>query len=167
MKIIKILLILSILTTACSKAKVSSSIDPINWTKRAASIPDTLVQGKTYLSIYSQIYSLTEHRKHDLTVTVSMRNTSEVDTVFIESARYFDGGGKLIRSYFRDPIYITPLETVDIVIDEKDREGGTGANFLFDWRKAANDPDPLFEAVMLSTSGQQGISFTTQGKRIK
>ncbi|TXC79005.1 DUF3124 domain-containing protein [Luteibaculum oceani] len=166
MKITQIALVLGMLLFACSENKKSSSIDPVNWANRAIVIPDSTEHGATYLSIYSQIYSLTEHRKHDLTVTVSMRNTSTVDTLYIESAKYFDGKGKLIRNYFKDPIYISPLETVDIVIDEKDREGGTGANFLFSWSMEIEAAEPLFEAVMISTSGQQGLSFTTTGKRV-
>ena len=58
------------------------------------------------------------------------------------------------------------METVEIVIDESDKEGGTGANFLFNWSIKPNSTEPFFESVMLSTSGQQGISFTTQGKTV-
>jgi len=59
------------------------------------------------------------------------------------------------------------METVEIVIDEKDQEGGTGANFLFDWSIKPNSHEPYFEGVMISTSGQQGLSFTTEGKRVE
>ena len=64
----------------------------------------------------------------------------------------------------QDPIFITPMETINIVIYQTDNAGGTGANFLVNWTlndKAANPP--LIEAVMKSTAGQQGISFTTRG----
>lgn len=59
------------------------------------------------------------------------------------------------------------METIEIVIDEKDNEGGSGANFIFNWRANAQLTEPLFESVMISTYGQQGISFLTQGIRIK
>jgi hypothetical protein len=45
------------------------------------------------------------------------------------NAKYYNTQGTLLRSYFEHPIYLAPLETVEIVIDEGDREGGTGANF--------------------------------------
>ncbi|WP_369793829.1 DUF3124 domain-containing protein [Mangrovimonas sp. TPBH4] len=146
-----------------------SSIHPVNWNNRTLQHPlgDSLTHGSTYLSVYSQIYSESEHRTHDLTVTVSMRNTNTADTVFINKAEYFNTRGHAIRTYFARPIYIAPMETVEIVIDEQDQEGGTGANFLFDWFINPNTHEPLFESVMISTSGQQGISFTTQGKRIE
>lgn len=62
---------------------------------------------------------------------------------------------------------MAPLETVEIVVDETDVEGGTGANFIFEWSKKDSTPEPLFEAVMISTSGQQGLSFTSTGIRIE
>ena len=117
----------------------------------------------TYLSIYSEIYERNEHGTHPLASTVSMRNISPRDTVFILKASYFNTHGELIRSYFNDPIYLLPLETVEIVINKDDNSGGTGANFLFDWAVPDACQQPFFEAVMISTAGQQGISFTTQG----
>lgn len=150
---------------ACNEQAEISSISPTNWAARTTpkALNDSLDFGKTYLSIYSQIYSLSEHRTHDLTATVSMRNTSTIDTAYVLSATYYDTKGAAIRSYFSQPIFLLPMETVEIVIDEEDKTGGTGANFLFEWKvKTLADP-PFFEGVMISTSGQQGLSFTTQG----
>lgn len=156
-----------LLLFSCTQEKEMSSVNPINWNKRAIEInpTDSLIYGETYLSTYSQIYSYTEHTTHDLTSTISMRNTSVVDTIFIISSKYFDTHGKLIRTYFKKPIYVAPMETVSIVIDEVDKEGGTGANFLFDWAIKPTTTEPIFEGIMLSTSGR--ISFTTQGVRLK
>lgn len=153
---------------SCSERKEVSSIHPVNWEKRTVNFPlnDSLQSGSTYLSVYSQIYSITEHITHDLTVTISMRNTNKADTIFIERAEYFNTKGESIRTYFNKPIYLAPMETVEIVIDEVDKEGGTGANFIFDWIIKPASNEPLFEGVMISTYGQQGLSFTTQGKRI-
>jgi hypothetical protein len=163
------ILLLMLVIQSCQEKKDVSSVNPINWKKRMIDRPlnELLTHGTTYLSVYSQIYSQSEHRTHDLTVTVSMRNTTLTDTLFIEKAEYFDTSGKSIRTYFNQPIFIAPMETVEIVIDEMDQEGGTGANFLFNWRIKPESNEPLFEGVMISTSGQQGLSFTTQGKRIK
>ena len=164
--------VLSLLITqllGCNQPETLSSIDPVNWQARTVRSPltDSLTDGTTYLSVYSQIYSQTEQRTHDLMVTVSMRNTNVRDTIFVEKAEYYDTTGKLIRTYFNKTIFVAPLETVEIVIDGIDRAGGTGANFLFHWKISSNTQEPLFEAVMISTLGQQGLSFTTQGKRVK
>jgi hypothetical protein len=96
-----------------------------------------------------------------------MRNTNRHDSVYIEKAVYYNTHGEAIRTYFDQPVYIRPMETVEIIIDENDQAGGTGANFLFDWKAPKKADAPFFEAVMISTAGQQGLSFTTQGKNVK
>ncbi len=164
-----VLILLSLFILSCDKKahKDVSSVDPINWSARtvALSVSDSLVEGSSYLSVYSQIYSETEHRTHNLTGTISMRNTNLKDSIFIRKAEYFDTHGNSIRTYFDKPIFIKPMETVEIVIDEKDQSGGTGANFLFHWSIKPTSHEPYFEGVMISTSGQQGLSFTTKGIR--
>lgn len=139
-----------------------------NWEKKYIDLPDVGVEkGTSYLSFYSQIYSLTEHKTHDLTVTISMRNTSDTDTLYIGKADCFGTHGELVRHYFKRPIFLVPMETAEIVIEELEYEGGTGANFLFDWYISEEGTEPIFESIMISTSFQQGLSFVTQGKRIK
>lgn len=157
-----------LLFQACANKSELNSNPAINWKQRTVKLmpSDSLTKGKTYLSVYSQIYSQTEHTTHNLTATVSMRNINIKDTVYIKSAEYFDTHGNAIRTYFDTAIFIAPMETVEIIIEENDQEGGTGANFLFEWAMKPNANEPFFEAVMISTSGQQGLSFTTQGRKI-
>ncbi|MCB0456900.1 MAG: DUF3124 domain-containing protein [Flavobacteriaceae bacterium] len=163
-------IVLSLLwvSLGCENPKEISSINPVNWEKRAVkhSLNDSLTSGSSYLSVYSEIYSETEHATINLTATVSLRNINKKDTIFLEKAEYYNTHGQLIRSYFNKPIFIAPLETVEIVIDERDKEGGSGANFIFDWMIQRNTHEPFFECAMISTYGQQGLSFTTQGIRI-
>ncbi len=169
MKHLFTILSLAVLLSACREEPVISSINPVNWEKRTVTLnpQDSLETGSTYLSVYSEIYSLSEHRTFNLTATISMRNTHKTDSIFILKAEYFNTKGESIRTYFDKPIFLAPMETVEIVIDESDKSGGTGANFIFDWKIKPNTPDPLFEGVMISTYGQQGLSFTTHGKRIE
>ncbi|SFT48546.1 Protein of unknown function [Lishizhenia tianjinensis] len=124
-----------------------------------------LLKGSTHLSVYSSIYSQTEHRTHNLTATVSMRNVNLEDSLYITKAIYHDTKGNPVRTYFNYPVGMGPLETLEIIINEADQEGGTGGNFIFEWYTPANKPH--FEAVMISTSGQQGISFRTEGINLK
>ncbi len=141
----------------------------INWKARKTNVfaDSTFVMGTTYLSVYSQIYSLTQHRTHNLTATVSMRNISPKDTIYIDKADYYDTHGDLVQSYIEFPVYLKPLETLEIVIKESDKSGGTGGNFIFNWHTPKESHEPLFEAIMISTMGQQGLSFSTEGKRIE
>lgn len=153
----------------CDDPKEISSFDPNHWEDHYAEIPksDSLQSGKTYLSIYSHIYSFTLEKSQNLTAMVSLRNVSDGDTIYISKADYYNTKGELIRSYFEKPIQLKPLETVEIVIDETDEHGGSGANFIFEWTTKATTPEPIFEAVMTSLRGSQGLSFTTQGRRIE
>jgi len=177
----RIFLNLAILTIAliflfsCEQKQVKeteetlSYVAPVNWKKRVidlSKIKDSLITGKTYLSVYPQIYSSTMHKTYDLTTTVSIRNINQKDSVFILNVDYFNTEGKLIRHYFDKPVFVAPMETIEIVIEQLDSEGGTGANFIFDWKIKSNSNEPYFEAVMISTLGSQGLSFTTQGKKI-
>jgi len=168
MKQLIYLLLLSTTISCMEGSKEYSSLNPVNWETRSIDISqkDSLEFGRTYLSSYSQIYSMSEHRTHNLTAMASLRNTSMTDTVYVLKATYHDTEGKLVRTYFDKPIYLVPLETVEIIIDEIDTEGGTGSNFIFEWKIPKTASEPLFEGIMSSTMGQQGLSFTTQGKRI-
>lgn len=168
MKLIVKLALIVLIIASCNRSGEEAEPSPINWRARTIlySLSDTLVSGTTYLPVYSEIYHQTEHRTYKLTVTVSIRNTSGTDTLFIENAEYFNTRGTSIRSYVSKPVYVAPMETIEIVIPEKNSDGGTGANFIFDWRVGPATNEPLFEAVMISTHGQQGISYTTRGVRI-
>ncbi|MEP0212911.1 MAG: DUF3124 domain-containing protein [Cellulophaga sp.] len=169
MKNAVLILFLVITFGSCKEQKETTTASTVNWNKRSVDykISDSLKAGKTYLSVYSQVYSQSEHTTHDLTATVNMRNTSNTDTLYILQAEFYNTAGKLIRNYNKKPIYIAPMESVAIVIDEHDKEGGTGGNFIFDWKINKLTSKPLFEGVFISTKGQQGLSFVTQGKTIK
>ena len=169
MKINYLAILLVMLLLGCNKEKEISSVNLENWYKRTADLTakDSLEYGKSYLSIYSQIYSMSEHKTHNLTAMASLRNTSDTDSIYILKAFYYDTHGKLIRKYFDFPIYLAPMETTEIIIDEVDTAGGTGSNFIFEWKIPKNCSEPLFEGIMSSTIGQQGLSFTTYAKRIK
>jgi hypothetical protein len=164
-------IILACLLLSCNEKQndVDDDVNNVNWNKREVLTysADSLITGKTYLSVYSHIYSQSEHKNQNLTATVSMRNINIDDTVFIEKAVYYDTKGEKVRTYIDKPVYIKPLETIEIVILQKDKVGGSGANFIFEWKTKSNIIEPHFESVMISTMGQQGLSFTTQGIRIE
>ncbi len=168
MKPLFTLFIATILVLSCQKPKEMSSTNRNNWEKRTvkSAIVDTVSKGSTFLSIYSQIYVRTEKEQSNLTATVSLHNPNLEERIFIDKAVYYNTHGEPIRTYFDRTIFIEPMETVQIIIDGIDKEGGTGANFVFDWSIKPESNEPIFEAVMISTYGNQGISFVTTGKKI-
>jgi hypothetical protein len=122
---------------------------------------DSLVR-QIYVPIYSDIYNQTRDSRTLLTATLSIRNTSLKDSLFVSKIDYYNTEGDLVRSYIDSPIYLTPMESIDYVIEQQDTSGGSGANFMIDWysKKQLN---PLFQAVMVGGLGAQAFSFTTEG----
>lgn len=151
------------------KAPLITSIPEHDWERRQVDLSsrDSLLAGSTYLSSYSEIYVQSQYSKMTLTGTISMRNINTKDSIFIEKAIYHKTDGTNIRSYFDKPVFLAPLETLEIIIGANDLEGGTGDNFVFEWRKLEGTHDPFFEGVFITDYGQQGISFTTRGIRIE
>jgi hypothetical protein len=157
----------------CEEPKEISSYHSNHWedhyvdSEVFGSTTDSLTAGKTYLSIYSHIYSISMQKSQNLTAMISLRNVSDTDRIYISKADYYNTKGELIRHYFKKPIYLKPLETVEIIIDEKDNHGGSGANFIFEWTTKSTTPEPFFEAIMTSLRSSQGLSFTTVGRRVE
>ncbi len=120
------------------------------------------IKQQMYVPIYSDIYNKTKDYRFLLTATLSIRNTSPKDSLFIKNADYYNTQGDFVRSYIKKPIYLKPLESIEYVIEEKDTLGGSGANFLITWG-ANKTMKPIFQGVMVGILGQQGFAFTTDG----
>ena len=163
---------LAVVTTNCDAPQAEprvTSIPDEDWDRRQVALPttDSLATGSTYLSSYSQVYVRSQGMKFSLTGTISLRNINLTDTVYLTRGAYYGTVGTELRNYFDQPIYLAPMETVEIIITEEDIAGGTGDNFVFDWSVPAGAHAPFFEGVFISVYGQQGISFVTNGVRIK
>jgi hypothetical protein len=119
-----------------------------------------------YVPVYSSIYTGLNIKKTliDLAATVSVRNVSTRHPLVLEVVRYYDSSGKAIRDYIDRPSELAPLATVEFVIQRADATGGPGANFMIEWKGAADMDEPLVEAVMIGQSGNAGISFTSAGR---
>ena len=116
-----------------------------------------------YIPVYSDIYSESKNVRFNLTATLSIRNTSLFDSVYIENIHYYDSEGNLVREYLEKTLLLQPMQSIEYVIEENDTIGGTGANFIVNWGANRSDIKPMFQGVMISTHGQQGISFLTDG----
>ncbi|MEQ9298636.1 MAG: DUF3124 domain-containing protein [Cyclobacteriaceae bacterium] len=127
---------------------------------------DYLIADTVYVPIYSHIYSSTKDTRFLLTATLSIRNTSFKDTLFVSTIDYYDTRGALVREYLDQPFYLNPMATIDYVVDEQDDLGGSGANFIVTWSARNPAMKPLIQAIMISTNGQQGVSFSVDGVSI-
>jgi hypothetical protein len=167
-KILSIAFFLSVIS--CVEKNPNSEAEKVLDNRQISEHTTDIVEGDinqtVYVPIYSEIYNRTKDTKVLLTATLSIRNTSETDTLFLSRVAYFNTEGTLVRQYLEQSIYLKPMETIDYVIEEQDEEGGAGANFLIDWY--ANKPiKPLFQAVMMGAVSNQAFSFTTDGVSVK
>ncbi len=124
-----------------------------------------LSDGQTiYVPAYSHIYSGNRERPFLLTVTLSIRNIDPNHEMVIVLADYYETQGKLLKQYVDKPLTLDPLESVRYVVPEKDESGGSGANFMVEWRSEQLVNPPIVESIMIGTKAQQGISFTSRGR---
>jgi hypothetical protein len=120
-----------------------------------------------YLPVYSDIYHQDGTKRFPITSTISIRNTSIVDSAYVQSATYHDSFGKLLRSYLDSTLLLSPMESIEFVVEEGEKAGGAGANFIIEWAATNYSDQLLIQSVMIGTYGQQGISFLTEAKVIK
>ena len=83
-----------------------------------------------YVPVYSDIYHRDGTRRFMLTTTLSIRNTSLTDSAYILNATYYDSYGNKLSEYIDSTLLLTPLESVEFVVDEEEQIGGAGANFI-------------------------------------
>lgn len=125
------------------------------------------VMGQTiYIPVYSYIYYGDDRQLHNLTATLSIRNTDLKSPIVITSVRYNNAAGKLVKQYLDRPIQLSALASTDFVIDRSDTSGGLGANFIVEWIAEKEVSEPVTEAILISTAFQQGISFVSPGRVI-
>lgn len=130
---------------------------------------DKVAMGQTvYVPIYSHIYHYNsqEHRVN-LSATLSIRNTDLTHAIIVNSVRYYNTEGQLVRQDIERPIQLNPLASTSFFIAADDTSGGSGANYIVEWVADKKVSEPVIEAIMISTSSSQGISFISAAKVIK
>lgn len=128
---------------------------------------DELSKGQLiYAPAYSHIYSGDCERPFLLTVTLSIRNIDPNHQIKITRVNYYETQGKLLKKYLDKPITLNPLGSLRFVIPEKDKSGGSGANFIISWQSDKLVNNPIIESIMIGTQSQQGVSFTSRGREI-
>lgn len=125
-------------------------------------------KGQTiYVPAYSHIYIGSRERPYLLTVTVSIRNVDLQHSITVSTVDYYETQGRLLKKYLEEPVTLQPLESIRYVVPERDKTGGSGANFIVEWEAKRFVNAPIVETVMIGTQAQQGISFTSRGRAIR
>jgi hypothetical protein len=121
---------------------------------------------RVYVPAYSHIYCGNKEMPFLLAVTLSIRNINPAHPITITYVDYYETQGKLLTRYIDKPLELKPLESVRYIVPERDKRGGSGANFIVEWHSKKFVNPPIIEAVMIGTKSSQGISFTSRGREI-
>ncbi len=155
-------LLISLCLLACSPAMAQKPGRP----DTPSAVPTSSGQ-LVYVPVYPSIYYLGQKKSLELTVTLSIHNISPDSNITLESVKYFNKKGKLIKSILASPKVLTPFETTSFVVTDKKDPGGVGANFLVSWKADHKVNRPVIQAIMIATTGSQGISFLTDGVPVR
>lgn len=175
MKVLISVFCLIIFAVNCTGVQES---DPIGESTPQVSLVDSILIGQNdsfnrnttsigqlvYVPVYSHIYQQDQQRTFNLTTTLSVRNADPFRSFTLLEVNYYDSKGNLIQQYIDTGVDIDPLASTSYVIEERDLRGGVGASFLVEWESEEPMIPPVLEAINISTSGQQGVSFLSVGR---
>jgi hypothetical protein len=100
-----------------------------------------------------------------LRANLIIHNTDPSQPITVTRIDHYDTDGKLVYKYLEEPVKINPLAATRVVVKEpKKGEEGLGANFIVEWRAAKPVVEPIIDCLMLGTLGNQGFSFSSQGR---
>jgi len=126
-----------------------------------------------YLPVYSHIWhgdragEEKSPAKSLVSVLVSIRNTSLKNPIRILSARYYSTEGRLINEYLAKPATLNVMGTLELFVERKEAEGGSGANFVIQWEASVASNPPIVEAVHADIrGGSHALTFVTTARAI-
>jgi len=105
-----------------------------------------LSDGQTiYVPAYSHIYIGNREQPFLLTVTLSIRNIDPKHQIKITVVDSYETQGKRLKKYLDKPAILNPLEALRYVIPESCKSGGSGANFIVEWKSDQFVNPPIVE----------------------
>ena len=145
--------------------QTSNQLDPqLDVTSKEYVRTDSAAAQTLYVPVYSHIYQHNQQKTFNLTATLSFRNIDLNRSVTLTKVLYYDSAGNLVKNYLDEAETLKPLASTSFVVEEDDLRGGVGANFIVAWESDNPISPPVVEAVMISTSQQQGISFVSKAR---
>ena len=116
-----------------------------------------------YVPIYSDIYTDRDNRKVLLSATLSVRNTTLKNSLYINKIDYYGTHGELVKSYLKGPIELPAMATLNYIVEKEEDKGGSGANFIIEVEGIDETVRPVIEAVMIGNFSNKGFAFSTEG----
>lgn len=112
-----------------------------------------------YVPVYSNIYVDEDNPKVMLSATLSIRNTSLDNSLYVTKIDYYNTHGDYVRPYLTKSIELPPMGTLNYIVEKLDDTGGDGANFVVAIESEANNVEPLVETIMIGTFSNKAFSF--------
>ncbi|KAF0163998.1 MAG: hypothetical protein FD157_2363 [Rhodocyclaceae bacterium] len=143
------------------------------WLAAAQEMPQLSAGQSLYLPIYSHLYHGDVHPRTGkpsetlVSTHISIRNTDPSAGMKVVSARYYNTDGKLLREFLQKPQAIPPLGTYELYVPRSDSSGGSGANFIIDWRADKPINPPLVEALHADIREARTLLFVTTARPIQ
>ena len=163
-----IILLLSTIFVACEENKFKLQYDHQNvlYIDNSA-LPNLEIKESVYVPAYSDLYYESHEKKTFFTVILSLRNISFTDTLYFTNIDYYSSHGKLLRKYIDQVLVLRPMESMEYIVEESEREGGTGANFVVGYSAKENLKNhPFIESIMMGNLDNYRFAFTSPGIRI-
>jgi Protein of unknown function (DUF3124) len=154
------------LLPACPSSQTPAPATPLKAVTLDSTIPIAAGQS-VYVPIYSHIYMWERSRTLNLTATLSVRNPDLTQPMILTTVDYYNSDGQRVRNYLEQSVELGPMASTSFVVDQEDTSGGSGAAFVVEWVAQQEVAVPVIEAIMINTSGNQGISFISPGRVIK
>jgi hypothetical protein len=137
------------------------------WTALAASAVAQSSGQTVVVPVYSHIFFGDRAAEFNLAATLSIRNIDPDRALSVNSADYYDSGGRLLKKHLKAPIVLKPLASTEVFIPESDTSGGFGASFLVRWTSETAIVPPVIECLMIGARSGQGISFVSPGRVVQ
>lgn len=160
----------------CDKSKQDPNVmfseqhqDPIQaLEKRSKKVDHSRFRYKQtfYVPIYSDIYTDRDNLQVLLSATLSVRNTTFKNSLYINKIDYYSTNGKLVKSYLTAPIELPAMATLNYIVEKEEDKGGSGAKFIIEVEGVNSSVKPVIEAVMIGNFSNKAFAFSTQGTPI-
>jgi hypothetical protein len=132
-----------------------------------STLPDMEINESIYVPAYSDLYYESYEKKTFFTVILSVRNISFTDTLYFTAIDYYSSHGKLLRKYIDKVLVLRPMESMEYIVEESEKEGGTGANFVVEYAaKGTLKNEPFIESIMMGNLDNYRFAFTSPGTKI-
>lgn len=135
--------------------------------KVSPNLDSAAIRQLVYVAVNTDIYIRSKEQRLPLTNTLCIRNVSVDQPMIVNHVDYYDAEGIKLKDYLAHPVELRPLQSIWLILEGQNKQGGTGTNFLIDWGSMKPIPDPIIESLMAGSSYQLGLSFKSESVVVK